>query len=71
MTGKLKCEQMPCGESLNWQLTFVEKHNNFVKWIHKIHVFVAILLNLQDQRQFGAIVCGESLEKLCVVPEMT
>lgn len=51
-------------------LTLVEKHHDFVERIHEVHVFVAVFLDLQNQAELRAIVGGEGLEELRIVPEM-
>ena len=71
MTGKLKYGKNAINSNSKIEeLTFVEKHNDFVEWIHEVHVLVAILLNLQDQSKFRAIIGGESLEELLIILEM-
>lgn len=77
MTGKLKCEQMPMLKEMEivkvqkCSLTFIEKNNDLVEWIHKVHVFVAVFLNFQYQCKFGAIASGERLKELLIIFEMT
>lgn len=56
---------------ISCQLTLVEQDHDFVEAVHEVHVVIAVFLNLQDETQFGAIVGGESLEKLRVDLEMT
>lgn len=46
------------------KLTFIKKKYNFLERFHKVHVFVAKLLNLQNESKLCTICCCESLEEL-------
>lgn len=71
MTGKLKFEQCRRVDGRDGRsLTLVEQHHDFVERVHEVHVLVAVFLDLQNQSELRAVVGGECLEELRVVPEV-
>lgn len=55
---------------LGHHVRFVEQQNDLVEGLHEVHVLVAELLHLEDQRQLGAIDGAERLQQSGVLAQM-